>query len=191
MNKSWIHSTIAIVLCTALVGFTPPKSPSGAANRTSDIAPEFVGSTWINTKDGKPVTLESRHGKPTLVAFWTFGCINCRHNLPAYERLLSKYRSKGVELIAIHTPETRGERSLAQVKKHVETLGIDYPVLVDNDSANWDRWKIDVWPTLYVIDGNGRARFYWKGELNWQGATGEAQVARMLDNLLAESNGKQ
>lgn len=149
-------------------------------------APELSGGPWINTPNDKPITLASRHGKVTLVAFWTFECVNCRNNMPAYARLLAKYRPKGVEMIAVHTPELPNEHDLDQIKAHIKEFKIDYPVLVDNDATNWKRWKVDVWPSLAVIDQEGNIRYHWVGELNYNGAGGEAKVAEMLDTLLAE-----
>jgi hypothetical protein len=77
------------------------------------------------------------------------------------------------------------EHSLDQVAKHVRNDKIDYPVLIDNDNANWNNWHVNVWPSLYVVDGNGIIRYHWFGELNWQGAGGEKKIAEVLDELLA------
>jgi len=183
MNKPLL-TTLGLAAFAATSALVLAQTPT-AKKANPDQAPLFVEGTWLNTKDGKPVTLESRKGKPTLVAFWTFACSNCQANIPAYERLLAKYRLKGVEMISIHTPEIKIERDLEAVKKHVAKFKIDYPVLIDNDAANWNRWKVQVWPTLFVIDGDGIARYRWLGELNWKGAGGEAKVAQVLDSLLA------
>jgi thiol-disulfide isomerase/thioredoxin len=184
MNKPFLATLVLVPLglasAFALAQGTPEKKPN------PDQAPLFAEGRWLNTKDGKPVTLESRKGKPTLVAFWTFGCSNCQANIPAYERLLAKYRPKGVEMISVHTPELKIERDVEEVKKHVAKHRIDYPVLIDNENANWNRWHVQVWPTLYVVDGEGVVKCRWLGELNWQGAGGEAKIGQVLDALLAE-----
>ncbi len=158
-------------------------APAQTRPEVSPLAKEFVGNDWLNAK---PLTLASRQGKPTLVAFWTFGCSNCQANLPVYNRLYAKYKSKGVELIAIHTPETEGERKRSNVVRHIEKFGINYPVLIDNDSHNWNRWKVQFWPTLFLVDANGKVRYRWEGELEYGGANGEAKVSAMLDGLLRE-----
>ena len=77
------------------------------------------------------------------------------------------------------------EREVDQVAKHIGEDGIDYPVLVDNSGTNWKNWKVNMWPSLYVVDGNGIVRYHWFGELNWQDAGGEAKIAEVLDGLLA------
>jgi len=150
------------------------------------IAPELRGDTWLNTEPDQKLSLEDRKGKVTLVAFWTFGCSNCQANLPGYARLYKRFKPKDVELIAIHTPETEEEHKLEAVKEHVKEFGIDYPVLIDNDGKNWFRWNQKYWPSLYVLDGEGRIRFRWIGELDYQHAGGEAKVVRAIEQLLRQ-----
>lgn len=182
------HSSFAAFLAVSLgiVPAFPHAQATPAAKPNPNQAPLFAQGEWLNTKDGKPVTLASRKGKPTLVAFWTFACSNCHANFPAYARLLAKYRPKGVEMISIHTPEIEIERDVEEVKKRIAKYKIDYPVLIDNKNENWNRWKVNVWPTLFVVDGEGVARYYWRGELNWKGAGGEAKIGEILDGLLAD-----
>ena len=43
-----------------------------------------------------------------------------------------------------------------------------------------------MWPTVYVVDKKGYIRYWWQGELNWQGATGNQAIERMVDELLME-----
>ena len=179
-----LTSLVAAAAFGALAIFAFAQEPLAAAN-PKDRAPEITGGPWLNTKDEKSITLATRKGKPTLVAFWTFACSNCQVNLKPYERLLAKYRAKGVEMIAVHTPELDEEHDLDKVKEHIKKFKIDYPVVIDNDNANWNAWKIEVWPTLLVVDGDGIVRYHWVGELNWKGAGGEAKVAKVLDELLA------
>lgn len=186
MNTALRSASLTLVAALGVataVGLTFGQRP--AVRRDPRAAPDLYGGPWLNTKGGEPTTLASREGKPTLVAFWTFACSNCQANLKPYARILTKYRPKGVELLSVHTPEMRIERDVAEVRKHVERYGIDYPVLVDGDSVNWNLWGVRYWPTLFVLDGKGRVVRRWEGELNWQGAHGEEEVGRTLDALLA------
>lgn len=149
-------------------------------------APELSGTQWINTPGGKPITLAARHGKVTVVEFWTFGCINCRHNLPSYARWYKQFAAQDVAIIGVHTPETSSEHDPANVARSVHELGIEYPVLLDNDYANWNRWQQQYWPAVYVVDKRGRVRYRWEGELNSGNAGGEAAIAGVIEKLLAE-----
>lgn len=94
-------------------------------------------------------------------------------------------------IIGIHTPETEAEHDrdklLAQVEKHK----IKYPILVDNDMKNWNAWGNRWWPSTYLIDKNGWARYRWDGELKWKGTDGEKIMREKLDELLAEKAEKK
>jgi peroxiredoxin len=168
-------------LCDASVLAGEPSQPS-----PSFAAPELTGDFWLNLPKGTRLSLASRKGKVTVVHFWTFGCINCKRNLAAYDRWWKRFAEKGVVVIGIHTPETEAERDPANVAKKVKELGIAYPVLLDSDRENWDRWRQRIWPAIYLIDKQGRARYVWEGELEYQGAGGEAKLTQLIVALLKE-----
>src|SRR5689334_5754820 len=44
------------------------------------VAPEFEPANWVNSE---PIKLADLRGKPVLLEFWTFGCINCMNVLPS------------------------------------------------------------------------------------------------------------
>jgi len=154
----------------------------------SPLAPELTGDSWLNLAKGSTLSLASRKGKVTIVHFWTFGCINCKRNLAAYERWWKRFADVGVVVIGIHTPETEAERDPANAARKVKELGISYPVLLDSDHQNWNRWQQHIWPAIYLIDKQGRARFLWEGELEYQHAGGEAKMTQHILDLLREQD---
>ncbi len=156
------------------------------AQTTAVPAPELKGDAWLNVPQGRKITLASRKGKVTVVHFWTFGCINCKRNLPYYDQWRKQFAASGLEIIGIHTPETDEERDAANVSRNVKELGITYPVLIDQNSENWKAWQQRCWPTVYLVDKLGRVRFAWEGELEYQGAGGYAKVTQMIQGLLKE-----
>ncbi len=149
----------------------------------NERAPELTGKEWINTDGGRPVQLSARKGSVTVVEFWTFGCINCRHNLPAYARWWREFGREGVTIVGVHSPETDSERNSANVRAAVKELGIEYPVLVDGDMENWRRWRQQFWPTVYLVDKQGRVRYRWEGEV---GSQGETEMAALIEKLRKE-----
>lgn len=159
----------------------------GLPNHPASVpAPELTGKLWLNVPDGTRLSLSSRKGKVTILHFWTYGCINCRRNLPAYDRYYKRFASKGVLVIGVHSPETKAEADPANVDRKVKELGIAYPVLVDSDRQNWNRWQQRAWPAVCLIDKLGRVRYGWEGELEYRGAGGEAKIARLVEALLKE-----
>lgn len=89
-------------------------------------------------------------------------------------------------IIGVHTPETEGEREIESVRKKVAENQFVFPVAVDNRGSNWSAWGNNWWPAVYLIDKHGGVRYWWYGELNWQGAEGEKIMRQRIEALLAE-----
>lgn len=179
---------LALVIAPGMLGLGVPALLAGGTPRQplGLPAPELVGDSWLNLPPGTRLTLASRKGKVTIVHFWTYDCINCRRNLPIYERWQKRYAAKGVLVIGIHTPETDGESKPANVARKVKELGITYPVLVDSRRYNWNRWRQHAWPTVYLVDKQGRARYLAEGELEYRGSGGDAKMTQLIQRLLQE-----
>ncbi|MDZ4820835.1 MAG: redoxin domain-containing protein [Planctomycetota bacterium] len=152
--------------------------------RIGGMAPELRGVTaWMNSN---PLTLKSQQGKVVAVHFWTFGCINCTRNLPHYQGWYEKFPKDELTIIGLHTPEIEGEKVVDNVREHVTKRGIRYPIAVDGASENWKAWGNSMWPSVYLIDKQGQIRYWYYGELNWEGAKGEEFMRQKIAELLAE-----
>ena len=152
---------------------------------TAFKTPELIGDSpaWLGSP---PLTAESLRGRVVVVHYFAFGCINCIHNYPTYREWQKELAGKNVQLIGIHTPETKAEHDVAKLQTKLKAEELEFPVLVDNEKANWNAWGNNMWPSVYVLDKRGYMRAFWSGELKWQGATGDAQMRTMIDELLAE-----
>jgi hypothetical protein len=89
-------------------------------------------------------------------------------------------------IIGVHTPETQTERQADRVRKKVKEAEFTFPVVIDNDKTNWNAWGNSMWPSVYLIDKQGRLRYWWYGELNWKEAGGQKIMATKIEELLAE-----
>ena len=178
---------LVLAMLTAWTGSSAPEPTNWPkqlkAMRAS--APELLGSAsdWLNT-EGQALNIAP--GKVHVVHFWTFGCINCKRNLPAYERWARRFADQELVVIGIHTPETDREKQLDNVRAALREERITYPVLVDGQLRNWYRWKQRWWPTVYLVDKSGKVRYAWYGELEWEDAGGTRIMEGFLQDLLRE-----
>lgn len=148
------------------------------------LAPELRDvETWINSP---PLQLKGLRGQVVIVHFYTFGCSNCIHNYPSYRNWIEKFRKRNVTILGIHTPETPGERDVSSIRKKAQESGLSFPIAVDGSLKNWQAWGNGMWPSVYVVDKRGYVRYWWYGELNWQGAGGEKYIAGKVEELLSE-----
>lgn len=143
----------------------------------SSAAPELATGDWINSE---PLKLKELRGRVVLIEFWTFGCYNCRNTLPFVRGWHERYREKGLTVIGVHSPEFDEERMVENLRREVASLGIRYPVLTDNDYQTWQAYGVEAWPTIFLLDKQGRIRWKHVGE----GAYDEME--RLIQKLLAE-----
>lgn len=141
------------------------------------IAPELAPGDWINSE---PLQLSTLRGRVVLIDFWTFGCYNCRNTLPFIKSWHDRYGDKGLTVIGVHAPEFDHERKVANLRREVDSLDIRYPVVSDNDYKTWAAYDVSAWPTMFLIDKQGRIRWIHVGE----GKYDEAE--REIRKLLAE-----
>lgn len=87
-------------------------------------------------------------------------------------------------VIGIHTPETEGEKNVESVKRKMKEAGLTHPIAVDNQTTMWKRYSNRYWPSIYLFDKEGIARWGWSGELSWKGAKGEVHMRKKLEELL-------
>ena len=143
-------------------------------------APDFAGiSHWLNTPDGKPLTIAGLRGKVTLIDFWTYSCINCLRTLPHLRAWYAAYHKDGFEIVGVHTPEFAFEHVLSNVEGAVKRLGVTWPVALDNDYDTWNAWSNEYWPADYLVDQQGNVRAYSFGEGDY--ATMEDDIRGLLD----------
>ena len=151
--------------------------------RSCGQAPAITGITkWLNTPGGQPVDLKKEHGKVVLVDFWTYSCINCQRSLPHIEAWNRAYKSAGLEIIGVHSPEFAFEKNASNVADQSRKLGVTYPVALDNKLTTWDNYRNRYWPAKYLIDAKGTVRYFKFGEGQY------AQTENLIRTLLKQAN---
>lgn len=138
-------------------------------------APPITGTTL----DDKPLDLATeRAGGVAVVNTWGSWCAPCVAEQPALERVAAATRSRGVRFVGINHRDNK-----LAARRHVEEFGVTYPSLFDPSSKLLPRFRefpARTVPTTYVIDRSGRIAAYAYG------AIAEADLARLVDRVLAE-----
>lgn len=144
-----------------------------------EIAPELDGATgWLQSQ---PLTLASLRGHVVGLEFWTHGCSYCVHAAPRMQQLADKYAPQGFKLIGVHTPEFEEEKSVADVKRFLLHTHLTYPVALDHEAKIWNAYGNQYWPTLHLIDKQGRLRHTHIGD------GGYSRISQDIEHLLSES----
>jgi thiol-disulfide isomerase/thioredoxin len=145
-----------------------------------DELPSLAGATgWLNSE---PLTASSLRGRPVLVEFWTFTCINWIRTLPYVRSWYEKYRDDGLVVIGVHTPEFEVERDVEHVRRAAGQMRIEYPIAIDSEYAIWRAFGNEYWPALYFADADGQIRHHRFGE-------GEYEYSEIVIQLLLKAAG--
>lgn len=139
-------------------------------------------SGFVNT-DGKEIKLEELVGKKViLLDFMTYSCINCQRTFPYLNDWYEKYEDKGLEIVAIHTPEFAFEHKKENVEKAFKEFGLKFPAILDNDYATWNAYGNNYWPRKYLIDIDGYIVYDHIGEGKYE------ETEKKIIDLLNERN---
>lgn len=175
---AWLLAALAILGSLAFFAHRPGRPPAPGALTVEPLSPPSIklasftqeegasltgGVGWVNSG---PITLEELRGKIVLLDFWTFCCINCHHVLPDLAKLEEKYRDELV-VIGVHTPKFTAEADMENLRHKVAEYRIKHPVINDARMVLWNRFEVSSWPTLVLIDVNGRVVGRVSGEGNY------------------------
>jgi DNA-binding beta-propeller fold protein YncE len=160
--------SLALVGCSreeqAAAAVQPADSPAvrAAGGRQRPEAPDLDGGiAWLNT--AKPISLDQLRGRIVLLDFWTLCCINCIHTLPDLARLEAKYPGVLV-VIGVHTPKFPNEKKTASIRKAILRYQVKHPVVNDAEHIIWRRYGVQSWPTLVLLDPEGKVYGRISGE---------------------------
>lgn len=131
--------------------------------RRMEVTPTGMEASDFTRKDqyGNTVKLSHYRGKLVLLDFWGSWCVPCRQTHPHLKELYSKYKSKGLEIVAVaneknRDPEKAKQAWLSAIKKD----DINW-VHVLNDEGNGapdivSKYGINGYPTKLLLDQNGK-----------------------------------
>ena len=143
-----------------------PQPDQAGPEKKKVAAPELDGGVaWLNSAG--PLSLKKDlKGKVVLLDFWTLCCINCIHIMPDLAKLEKKYANELV-VIGVHSPKFENEKETSSIRKAILRYQIEHPVINDADHKIWNRYEVDAWPTLVLIDPEGNLVGYTSGEGNY------------------------
>ena len=86
--------------------------------------------------EGAAIDLENLRGRVVWLNFWTTTCVPCRTEMPAMQGLAEEYADAGLTVIGIDVGE-----GADSVRRFVDGLGVSYPIVLDIDSAIFNRYS--------------------------------------------------
>ncbi len=134
------------------------RAPAG----TSIPAPPFpLKLEWINVA---PLRMDKQRGRPVLIEFWDFLRVPSLRTLPYVKAWHDRYEQAGLRVISVHCGSHEVSRDPEAIREAVSRLGIEHPVLIDNDLTLWSLYGNQGWPSRYLFNQENRLFEAHQGE---------------------------
>jgi peroxiredoxin len=125
--------------------------------RAETVKPVPAPEWKLKDADGNLVSSDQFKGKVVVLDFWATWCPPCRSEIPGYVKLQAKYLADGLVIVGVSMDDDAPGRP-AIVKKFMAQFGINYTIVMADDSVLNAFGPIGAIPTTFIIDRDGRIR---------------------------------
>jgi len=137
--------------------------------------PDAPAVTFV-TLDGRPIQLDSLHGKVVLVNFWATSCPGCIKEMPDLIETYKQYKDKGFEIIAV----AMSYDPPSHVVNFAQTRQLPFPVALDMKGDHARAFDdVRLTPTSFIIGKKGQILEQKIGELDF------VKLRKLLDEELS------
>ena len=123
----------------------------------------------LNEINGSVWEFRQRQGKVVLLDFWATNCQPCRETIPKLVALQNRYGSRGLEIVGIACEKDGSVQEQAhRVNAMSQRFQANYRQLLSSgsDCPVRNRFHIQGFPTLVLIDGQGVTLWQHRGQPN-------------------------
>ena len=124
---------------------------------------------------GRQHNLSAYRGQVVLVNFWASWCPPCLAEMPSMQRLATALQDRPFRLLAVNVRE-----SSSKVWKFKKLMNVTFTTLLDSKGEASQAWDIEIYPTSYLIDADGRIRYVAYGPVDWD----SDEIIRRIEALL-------
>nr|WP_233865564.1 MULTISPECIES: TlpA disulfide reductase family protein [Paraburkholderia] len=143
---------IAAVLIVGAVAIAGYFAFFGSQQRVPDATFTLLSGQKISTADLK--------GKVYLVNFWATSCETCMHEMPQMVQTYNRFKGEGLEFVAV----AMNYDAPVYVANYAQTRNLPFKVAMDDGSAAKQFGNVQLTPTTFVIDRNGKILKRYVGE---------------------------
>jgi len=113
-----------------------------------NLAPDFE----LPALDGKKLKLSDLRGKAVLLNFWATYCGPCKIEMPWFVELQKQYGPEGFQIIGV----AMDDASTEDIAKFAKDVGVNYPILIGQESVGQSYGGVGVLPTTFFLDRDGK-----------------------------------
>jgi len=125
--------------------------------------------------EGNIHKLSDFKGKVIILNLRARRCSACEYESQFLESLYSRIKSNAnIQLVPIFEGESRDI-----IARHIKTAGINYPVYVDQPGLSLYKYRVNAFPTSFIIDKEFKVVTMTIGALDWS----SDEVVKFLNQL--------
>lgn len=162
-------------------GFTSYLSGSDTTTAEESVSPETTSDpateepVVVPAPDfelidqfGNTHSLSEYIGKTVFLNFWATWCPPCRGEMPHIQELYEEYGSNQEEVVflAVAAPYLGQETTKEGIISFLEENSYTFPVLMDENHTAFQEYRINAFPTTFMIDKNGSIYGYVSSALS-------------------------
>jgi peroxiredoxin len=123
---------------------------------------------------GQKVSTADLKGKVYLINFWATNCDTCVQEMPQMVKTYNRFKGKGLEFVAV----AMNYDAPMYVANYSETRRLPFKVAMDDGSAARQFGNVQLTPTTFVVDKNGKILKRYVGEPQF------AELDQLLEKAL-------
>jgi thiol-disulfide isomerase/thioredoxin len=180
------HLACAVIVAGFVAQFSPASlqganaaagDPFSALGVTRMPGSAPAAAFDLKALGGASLSSQELTGKVVLLNFWATWCGPCKEEMPSLARLQSHFDPGEVRVVTVTT-----DRYPQGIKQFLDQLGINLPVLFDEDEEVSRRFMVRGLPTTVLIGQDGRAIGRAVGPRSWDSRESVALVREVLQH---------
>lgn len=175
-----IFFILSFTNCQAQPKKTTEQNESTSSEQTTTegktLAPDFT----LKDLSGNEVGPASFRGKVLVIDFWATWCPPCREAIPHLISMKQKYGDQGFEVLGVSMD--KGPDALSTVKTFAQEQGVNYPIVIGNQTIANSYGGISGIPTFFIVDKNG---YIIKSQTGYDEDVGQ-MMADEVEKLLSQ-----
>ncbi|MBH5318193.1 TlpA family protein disulfide reductase [Paenibacillus sp. GSMTC-2017] len=141
----------------AVYQYAQDDTSAEQSSASADFKPKAgfqAASFALPDLDENPLDVGGKGSKLTFLNFWASWCGPCVLEAPDLQKLHEKYGDK-IAMIGVNSTKFDKERA---ARKFVVDHGFTFPILMDRKGDVTEQYKVNMYPTTFLIDSEGVIR---------------------------------
>ncbi|MCS6121269.1 TlpA family protein disulfide reductase [Shewanella baltica] len=177
---SSLFSLLAGGVAHAYPGMQQATKPMESTVDLINVLPKTfpIEPVAFNDVDGKAIDFSQFKGKIIMVNMWATWCPPCVRELPAIERLATKFKAEDFVLLPISI-DAEGKQ---QVQPFLNSLGMpNFNSYYDQSQSLGDVFPLDTIPATFILDQQGQLIAFVRSYVDWDDAKAVSLIQDFID----------